>query len=116
MKYRNITLRLKRRNWGWVLFLLLSLQANAKDWTREEVKDIVYQVNNTWQRNHGQERSFWDPAVYHTGNMEAFFLFKNLAWYNYSKEWAISMNVAMMWSATTVSRMMPRACEKVCGA
>ena len=71
-----------------LLFLLFSLSASAKTWTPQEVKDIVYQVNNTWQKNHGQERSFWDPAVYHTGNMEAFFLFKNLAWYNYSQEWA----------------------------
>ncbi len=70
------------------LFALLTMPATAKEWTQQEVKDIVFQVNDTWQRNHGQERSFWDPAVYHTGNMEAFLLFKNLAWMNYSKEWA----------------------------
>ena len=57
-------------------------------WTKEAVRDIVYKVNNTWQWHHGQERSFWDPAVYHTGNMEAFFTFGNLAWLNYSREWA----------------------------
>ena len=56
--------------------------------TSQEVRDIVYKVNNTWQMNHEQERSFWDPAVYHTGNMEAFFTFGNVAWMNYSKEWA----------------------------
>ena len=60
----------------------------ARQWTAEEVKAIVYRVNNTWQQRHGQERSFWDPAVYHTGNMEAFFTFGNLAWLNYSREWA----------------------------
>lgn len=62
--------------------------AQARQWTAAEVKDIVYRVNNTWQQRHGQERSFWDPAVYHTGNMEAFFTFGNLAWLNYSREWA----------------------------
>ena len=60
----------------------------AKTWTAQEVRDIVYKVNNTWQMNHDQERSFWDPAVYHTGNMEAFFTFGNLAWLEYSKQWA----------------------------
>ena len=59
--------------------------AQARQWTAAEVKDIVYRVNNTWQQSHGQERSFWDPAVYHTGNMEAFFTFGNLAWLNYSR-------------------------------
>ena len=34
-----------------------------------------------------QERSFWDPAVYHTGNMEACLLFKNQKWFDYSKAW-----------------------------
>ena len=57
-------------------------------WTAQQVRDIVYKVNNTWQLQHDQERSFWDPAVYHTGNMEAFFTFGNVAWYEYSKQWA----------------------------
>ena len=84
---------MKRKNI--ILAILLALvavpvfggEAEGK-WTAEEVRDIVYKVNNTWQRNHGQERSFWDPAVYHTGNMEAFFTFGNIAWLNYSREWA----------------------------
>ena len=84
---------MKRKNC--ILAILLALvavpvfggEAEGK-WTAEEVRDIVYKVNNTWQRNHGQERSFWDPAVYHTGNMEAFFTFGNIAWLNYSREWA----------------------------
>ena len=71
-----------------VMSLACAVTLQAKVWTAQEVRDIVYKVNNTWQMWHDQERSFWDPAVYHTGNMEAFFTFGNLAWYQYSKEWA----------------------------
>ena len=71
-----------------VMSLACAVTLQAKVWTVQEVRDIVYKVNNTWQMWHDQERSFWDPAVYHTGNMEAFFTFGNLAWYQYSKEWA----------------------------
>ena len=60
------------------------------NYTKASVKEIIYQVNDTWQRNHPkQERSFWDPAVYHTGNMEAYFLFKEPRWYAYSAQWAM---------------------------
>lgn len=69
---------------------ILGLQpAMAKNWTVGEVKDIITKVNNTWQKNHPkQERSFWDPAVYHTGNMEAAQYLNNNDWYKYSYEWA----------------------------
>lgn len=69
---------------------VLGLQsAMAKNWTVSEVKDIITKVNNTWQKNHPkQERSFWDPAVYHTGNMEAAQYLNNNDWYKYSYEWA----------------------------
>lgn len=61
----------------------------AGKWTPREVSDIIIKVNNTWQQNHPrQERTFWDPAVYHTGNMEAYRLLRNPAWYDYSRAWA----------------------------
>ena len=69
---------------------LLGLQTvEAKDWTVDEVKNIITTVNNTWQKDHPRhERSFWDPAVYHTGNMEAAKYMNNKAWYEYSYMWA----------------------------
>ena len=43
----------------------------AKQWTGDEVMDILSQVNTYWQTNHPAEvRAFWDHAAYHTGNME----------------------------------------------
>ena len=70
------------------LCILAALSVQAKSWTKAEVRDIIYKVNNTWQSNHpDQERSFWDPAVYHTGNMEACLLFGNQQWYDYSVAW-----------------------------
>lgn len=71
------------------VLVLLAVVANAKTWTRMELENIITKVNNTWQQNHPrQERTFWDPAVYHTGNMEAYKLFKEPAWYDYSLAWA----------------------------
>ena len=44
---------------------------HAKQWTSEEVKDIINKVNSYWQTNKPAEvRAFWDNAAYHTGNME----------------------------------------------
>lgn len=71
------------------LAIVSQMAATAKEWTVNEVKDIITTVNNTWQKNHPkQERSFWDPAVYHTGNMEAAQYMNNTDWYRYSYEWA----------------------------
>ena len=58
---------MKRKNS--ILAILLALvavpvfggEAEGK-WTAEEVRDIVYKVNNAWQRNHGQERSLLRQA------------------------------------------------------
>ena len=64
------------------LAIVSQMAATAKEWTVNEVKDIITTVNNTWQKNHPkQERSFWDPAVYHTGNMEAAQYMNNTDWY-----------------------------------
>lgn len=73
------------------LFFLLvpSMAADRKAFTPREVSDIIVGVNNTWQKNHPrQERTFWDAAVYHTGNMEAYKLLRVPAWYDYSRAWA----------------------------
>ena len=71
-----------------IMSILLATNAFAASWTADEVKTIITKVNDTWQLNHPkQERSFWDPAVYHTGNMEAYALIGKKEWKDYSIQW-----------------------------
>ena len=52
------------------LCLLAAAAAQAKQWTPNQVKDVIRKVNTYWQQNNKAEvRSFWDNAAYHTGNM-----------------------------------------------
>lgn len=78
-----------------IAFCLSSLSVAADE--KSEVMDIITRVNNTWQQSHGAPEyggtkaglsAFWDNAVYHTGNMEAYSLMKTQAWYDYSFAWA----------------------------
>lgn len=70
------------------LLFLLAMHSYGRVWTKAEVKNIIVKVNDTWQNNHPkQERSFWDPAVYHTGNMEAYALIGKKEWRDYSIAW-----------------------------
>ena len=58
------------------IFILSTLSLQARNWTVDEVKNVVRKVNTYWQTNNPAEvRSFWDNAAYHTGNMEAYRLF-----------------------------------------
>lgn len=80
---------MKKRTYLTLLFITTFASTFAGNWTLGEVRNIIEKVNNTWQINHPkQERSFWDPAVYHTGNMEAYKLLGNKAWLDYSLQWA----------------------------
>ena len=55
-----------------------------------KVRRIIDKVNEHWQKNHKPETSsFWNYAVYHTGNMEAYFLTGNKDYLDYSEAWAI---------------------------
>lgn len=57
--------------------------------TAEEVLEIIHQVNQRYQSTHtSQVRSFWDDAVYHTGNMEVYALTGNKDYMQYSVDWA----------------------------
>ena len=70
-----------KRLFIYAILFLSCLSTQAKQWTKAEVANIISRVNNTWQMSHpDQERSFWDPAVYHTGNMEACLLFHPTNW------------------------------------
>ena len=51
-----------------LLAILSAMSAQARQWTTDEVKDIIRKVNTYWQANNPAEvRAFWDEAAYHTG-------------------------------------------------
>ena len=88
----------KARVWGFFLFLLFSLPLSAKTWTADQVKELITRVNTYWQQNNKAEtRSFWDPAAYHTGNMEVYKLLKDDKQLDYTRCWAYHNN----WSGAT---------------
>lgn len=88
----------KARGWGFFLFLLFSLPLSAKTWTADQVKELITRVNTYWQQNNKAEtRSFWDPAAYHTGNMEVYKLLKDDKQLDYTRRWAYHNN----WSGAT---------------
>lgn len=88
----------KDRVWGFFLFLLFSLPISAKTWTADQVKELITRVNTYWQQNNKAEtRSFWDPAAYHTGNMEVYKLLKDDKQLDYTRHWAYHNN----WSGAT---------------
>ncbi|HSC53832.1 MAG TPA: glycoside hydrolase family 88 protein [Phnomibacter sp.] len=54
-----------------------------------EVLQVIEKVNNYWQTTHKpQQRSFWDEAAYHTGNMAAYNVTANKTQLQYSIDWA----------------------------
>jgi len=68
-------------------WLLVSFSIKATE--KNEVINIIHKVNRYWQKQnpvHG--RAFWDNAVYHTGNMEAYFLTGDATYKEYSEAWA----------------------------
>ena len=68
---------------------IMPVYAMAKDSESLKVRKMIEKVNNRWQTgNSPKVRSFWDNAVYHTGNMEAYLLTGNEDYRKYSEEWA----------------------------
>lgn len=64
-------------------------QSVQKEFTTEDVIEVIHRVNNYWQTNnpvHGN--SFWHRAAYHTGNMEAYFLTGKPEYREFSEAWA----------------------------
>lgn len=67
----------------------LPLSATGGNVSKEDIKDIIYQVNDRWQADHPKHgRAFWDNAAYHTGNMEAYLLTGEERYRKYSEAWA----------------------------
>ena len=70
-----------------VLLAVGSLQ--ARQWTPEQVRQVIRKVNTYWQQNNKAEvRAFWDNAAYHTGNIEVYKLMKDDSMLDYSIRWA----------------------------
>lgn len=68
---------------------VLPISVGARDSEAVEVRKMIDKVNQHWQAENSPEvRSFWDNAVYHTGNMEAYFLTGNETYRTYSETWA----------------------------
>ena len=71
------------------LCLLAAAAVQAKQWTPDQVKKVIRQVNTYWQQNNKAEvRSFWDNAAYHTGNIEVYKLLGDQQMLDYSIRWA----------------------------
>ena len=72
-----------------LVLLTTSVSVQAKCPKVTEVMSIISKVNHHWQQIHPKPTSsFWDNSVYHTGNMEAFLLTGDSAFYQYSLAWA----------------------------
>ena len=72
-----------------IYILTTCLAVEAREWTTDEVKEIIKKVNTYWQTNNPAEvRAFWDNAAYHTGNIEVFKLLKDPDMLDYSIRWA----------------------------
>jgi hypothetical protein len=69
------------------VFTVVAVQ--AKQWTADEIKEVIRKANTYWQTNHPAEvRAFWDNAAYHTGNMEVYHLLGDKQMLDYSIRWA----------------------------
>lgn len=79
-----------------LLLVVITVAADAKSKKKnKEVPqpmptiEIITKVNDYWQQHRSPlERSFWDVAAYHTGNMEAYRLLGTARWLDYSSRWA----------------------------
>ena len=71
------------------LTLLVAGSLQARQWTPEQVRQVIRKVNTYWQQNNKAEvRAFWDNAAYHTGNIEVYKLMKDDSMLDYSIRWA----------------------------
>ena len=94
---------------------VLPMSVGARDSEAVEVRKMIDKVNQHWQAENSPEvRSFWDNAVYHTGNMEAYFLTGNETYRAYSEtvrngNILTESRMSMFFLVTTrfVSRLIP---------
>ena len=80
---------MKKALFSTFFFLTVFVSLAGKLPSNEEVVAAIHKVNRHWQQSHPiHERSFWDNAAYHTGNMEAYFLTGEPEYLSYSEAWA----------------------------
>lgn len=73
----------------YILFLTWLFVYGALHAQSEDVTSIIRRVNIHWQKTHtADHNAFWDNAVYHTGNIQAWAVCGDTAFLNYSKHWA----------------------------
>ena len=61
--------------------------------SKQDVRELIEKVNRHWQQtNPAEDRSFWDIAAYHTGNMEAYKVTQDKQFLSYSETWAAHNN------------------------
>lgn len=54
-----------------------------------DVKKVIRQVNDHWQKSHPKHGdAFWNRAVYHVGNMDAYEITEQDSYLRYSEAWA----------------------------
>lgn len=69
--------------------IIAATAVHARQWTTDQVKDVIRRVNTYWQNNNKPEvRAFWDNAAYHTGNMEVYKLLQDQQMLDYTIRWA----------------------------
>ena len=76
-----------------IIIIFLSILHGGSCYAQKESADsvlnIIHKVNCYWQANNkAQSRAFWDNAVYHTANMEVYFLTRKKQYLRYSTDWA----------------------------
>ncbi|MEX1117034.1 MAG: glycoside hydrolase family 88 protein [Akkermansiaceae bacterium] len=72
-----------------VLISVATSAASAQVPTLDEVTKVIRKANNRWQETnpvHGN--AFWNRAVYHVGNMDAYEITREAPYLRYSEAWA----------------------------
>ncbi|MCM1107717.1 MAG: glycoside hydrolase family 88 protein [Clostridium sp.] len=60
---------------------------------KDDVIDLIHRVNGRWQESHPTHGDFfWNRAVYHVGNMEAYAVTGDATYLDYSMAWAEQNN------------------------
>ncbi|MBQ3635660.1 MAG: DUF2264 domain-containing protein [Bacteroidales bacterium] len=73
--------------------LLVSALSLAQTPSENDIKKLLTDVNTTWQKSHSFEtRPFWDDAVYHCANLEAYKVTGNNDFLDYTTKWAVYNN------------------------
>ncbi|UOB16622.1 glycoside hydrolase family 88/105 protein [Abyssalbus ytuae] len=80
---------MKKIFFKFIVLTLFACKSNFKVIPDQETLDLIKKVNNHWiNSNPKHGNSFWNRAVYHTGNIEAYKVTNNPEFLEYSLTWA----------------------------